>query len=936
VIVFVCQDALVGCLHVVALFLRDAWFLDGKGSNRMIDAKTVSGMGLGRTLGALAFVAALAAGGCNNLADDAESQQGETTTTPVSSDDILGFEKTPGWTWTSTGQRLSERRTKGIQSFALDAPGYETHLTSQKVSSTAAGLANLGDADSQFALDIMLPEVFKTPSATSFVQLKVKSAARGLAQTDLGKIKLNDLPGGVFKTVKWNIPSSVRSKLANASYTDLIFDIYIHPFDCPSDTIRIDNLRVKAPSRAPAGAGVSVDLVALRTYNPEVSTPGEAHFPSGPIQIPQSFHVKLGKSGVAANTVKLELGYNTTIAYTCTYAAGNVGGTGRSYEFSKCTGGGKVGDIVSADFARLTIVKGDATAGTTKIRAQLAGAPVGDETGRGVIAAIPTFWGDTPDEANGIMNAYSTTLNAAVKTERRVITFPTPELANRRGDGSPRDLLDPNLPPPPNDPPFKKDGHMSPGGWFDAWWALEGKLVFGGADNHQTSHFDATASINVYLWGFTMTMASMQTIVETDSGRVTAGGIQQPNTHGELHMYLFGLELPGGGAADVQTGFIYNIARKDTYNAPPIPIWFFSIQMGVITQAGVTATGALSADGFRIKVAPNFGVAVHVSGGIDLYLASGKVDVTVDLIKAELPITSNLTWSINTSPADCAAHLDFQLDASVALSSGGGAIDLVATLGPCPACYEARWNIFNWRDMPLVTSPIFSYRPLANELMVKLPDPSACHQDLRALVISPESTDTLWAGQTVRVLGMAGRPIGPSTGGHVPPDQPDLDLDLEEPVACEHFTWSSSNPADQWYSTKGCDPLVVWGSTGQRTLTLTVVDEFGEAGSATRVVNVGTAPTGPWPIILSPDPHETFGVAKKATLIGNCVNTAGLGTTITWSQIRNGNETLIAGNADIVPDYTVLRDETVLKLTCTDASGSNSVTMPIFGGTRIH
>jgi hypothetical protein len=934
VIVFVCQDALVGCLHVVALFLRDAWFLDGKGSNRMIDAKTVSGMGLGRTLGALAFVAALAAGGCNNLADDAESQQGETTTTPVSSDDILGFEKTPGWTWTSTGQRLSERRTKGIQSFALDAPGYETHLTSQKVSSTAAGLANLGDADSQFALDIMLPEVFKTPSATSFVQLKVKSAARGLAQTDLGKIKLNDLPGGVFKTVKWNIPSSVRGKLANASYTDLIFDLYIHPFDCPSDTIRVDNLRVRAPSRAPAGAGVSVDLIALRTYNPEVSTPGEAHFAAGPIQIPQSFHVKLGKSGVAANTVKLELGYNTTIAYTCTYVAGNVGGTGRSYDFSKCTGGGKAGDIVSADFARLTIVKGDATAGTTKIRAQLAGAPVGDETGRGIIAAIPTFWGDTPDEINGIINAYSTALNAPAKTDRRFIKLPTPEFAKRHGDASPVDALDPNVPPPPNDPPFHKYGNMSKGGPWDAGWDLNGKLEFGSVDNRSTSHFDATAYVYATVWGHSKTIASLQTVVDTDSGRVTKTGIEQPNTHAELHMYVLDFELPGSGAADVQTGYIYDLSRDDTWDAPPFFVWCFKFTAGVKTHAGVTARGAFSADGFRVSVTPNFALQMHVRGVIYAVIAEGGVDITVDLLRVALPVTANLTWSVNTSPGDCAAHLNFQLDGKSTVSALAGAIDLVVTFGICPACWDESWRLFDWPPALETTSTLFSYAD--STTLVKLGDLSACQQDLRALVISPEATDTLWQGQTVRVLGIAGRPLGQSTGGHVPPDQPDLDLDLEEPVACEHFTWSSSNPTDQWYSTKGCDPLVVWGSTGQRTLTLTVVDEFGEAGAATRVVNVGTAPTGPWPIILSPDPHETFGVAQKATLIGNCVNTAGLGTTITWSQIRNGNETIIAGNADIVPDYTVLRDETLLKLTCTDASGSNSVTMPIFGGTRIH
>ena len=87
---------------------------------------------------------------------------------------------------------------------------------------------------------------------------------------------------------------------------------------------------------------------------------------------------------------------------------------------------------------------------------------------------------------------------------------------------------------------------------------------------------------------------------------------------------------------------------------------------------------------------------------------------------------------------------------------------------------------------------------------------------------------------------------------------------------------------------------------------------------------------------MAPDPDEGYPFGKDIELIGNCVHTAGGGTTITWSQIRNGMETLIAGDADIVPAFNVTQGEILLKLTCTDASGSNFVTMPIHGGTRVH
>lgn len=901
----------------------------------------------GGLLGALALAGSVALIGCGELPSDGETSLGATTTTTtpvvVASDDILGFEKTPGWTWTSTGQRLSERRTKGLQSFALDAPAYETHLTSQKVSSTAVGLANLADADSQFALDIMLPEVFKTPTATSYVQLKVKSSSRGLAQTDLGKIKLNDLPGGVFKTVKWNIPSSVRSKLGSASYTDLIFDLYIRPFDCPSDTIRVDNLRVRAPSRAPAGAGVSIDLVAQRTYGPEVSLPGEARFPAGTLQIPQSFHVKLGKSGASTNTVKLELGYNTTIAYTCTYVAGNVGGTGKSYDFSKCTGGGKAGDIISADFARLTIVKGDATAGTTKIRAQLAGAPLGDETGRGLIAAMPTWWGETPAEIDQIINAYSTALNAPARTERRFIEMPTPDFALRHGDGSPRDLLDPNLPPIPNDPPFSQEGHMNPGsGTWDAWWALNGKLEISSADNRQTSHFDATASVNVMVWGFTQQIAALQLVADTNGGRITSTGVEQPSSHGEVHLYLLGTEIPPGGASlDAQTGFLYTQSKDDVYNAPAFHIWIFAIQAGVTSHAGFTASGYLSADGFRINVTPDFKLGMHLFGGIDVFIASGGLDANVQLLDVALPVNANLTWSVNTSPGDCKARLDFLLDAKLTLKTLGGNVDLVAHFGVCPFCYDERWRLFSWKGVDLGTVPIFSFTPAQAGIQTEwpLPDVSACHQDLHVLIKGETSADTNWAGQTVRFGGIAGRPKGPSTGGG-PLTGPNLDLDLEDPVPCQYWTWKSSNPNDEinfGAPTGVCNPLIRWadGELGQRTLTLKVTNQFGETGTHAVVVNVTTPPPGPLPVIIGPYPGEIFLEGSETTLIGNCTNWQGGTQTFTWAQVRDGVETTIPNpNGSIVVGYTVRKGDTLIKLTCTEGGLSNSVSLPIFGNTR--
>ncbi len=894
-------------------------------------------LGSKRAAGALALslsiVMSLAAAGCGESADVIETAQGATTSTVVvASDDILGFEKTPGWTWTSTGQRLSERRTTGLQSFALDAPAFETHLTSQKVSSTAKGLANLADASSQFALDIMLGETVKNPTATSYVQLKVKSAARGLAQTDLGKISLKDLPPGVFKTVKWAIPASVRSKLGGATYTDLIFDLYIHPFDCPSDTIRIDSLRVKSPTAAPAGAGVSLDLIAQRTYGPEVSFPGESHFAAGVVQIPQSFHVKLGKSGPATNTTKLELGYGKTIAYSCTYAAGNVGGTGKSYDFKSCTGGGKVGDLVTADFARLTIVKGDATAGTTKIRAQLAGNPLGDESGRGLVPAMPTFWGDVPAEINQIINDYSTALNAPKKTQERYIAFPVPEFALQHGDGSPRDMLDPNLPPIPNDPPFNKEGHMNPGsGTWDAWWALAGNLTFDGANNHNTSRLEANLSGNVLVWGFPVTVAAMQLVVDTDSGQITSSGLGTPTSHGSLHMFLFGAELPGGGETTAQTGFVYALGDSRTYNAPTIHAWIFSITAGVFAGAGVTSTGDLRLDGFHVAVRPYLNVGAHLAGGIDLGIASGGVDVKIYLLDVHAPIDASLTWTIHTQPTDCNAYLDFLLKADLQLTALGGSADLYATFGPCPFCDHESWNLLRWKGTDLGTQELFNFPMTAAKF--PLPDVSACHQNLRVEVTAPSAGAGFFTGSKVVLGGMAARPDGVSSGqgGGGPNGGPGgiNDLNTDQPVPCQYWTWTSNNASDLGFPATGCNPVVTMGDTvGQRTISLVVVNENGEAGSSNVNINVVQATPGPLPVILSPTPHQIFVKNEVITLVGDYVK----GTEpvdLVWTETIAGVDVEIGHGNNLTTTSPGV--DSVLTLTATDANGTHFASVHITG-----
>src|SRR5262249_16684728 len=189
-------------------------------------------------------------------------------------------------------------------------------------------------------------------------------------------------------------------------------------------------------------------------------TPGVASFPVGLVQVPQSFHVKLGSAG-PNGSVQLALGYGATPFVTCTYDAGP---DGTAYLLTACSGGVHAGDLISADIAGLTILAGDGAAGRRKIGAQVALNPVGDMAGAGVIPPMPTFWGDPPASASQIVTDYFNAVHAAqpITTEERWIQTPVPEFARRSSDGSPHNNL--LGPPPPHDPPFDKEGHLNPGG----------------------------------------------------------------------------------------------------------------------------------------------------------------------------------------------------------------------------------------------------------------------------------------------------------------------------------------------------------------------------------------------------------------------------------------------------------------------------------------
>ena len=791
---------------------------------------------LGARIAALVFcVAGWTA--CGGMEDPMRGAQPEAPRLNASPSDAttLGFESTSAWSLSSGTLALSAVRTQGAASIAITNPSNETDLVSATVSSSAAALSGALDPGATIAVDVLVPAALGNTNNAGSLQLFASCPSRGVKQALLGAVAFTGTRLGIFQTVRFAVGDRLRSALAAGPCGDLSFDFKLHAPGQVAGTYLFDNLRVHSPSVPPAQAAGSVDLIAKLSYSPAASTPGSAHFSLALVQIPQSFHVKLGNAG--SGTASLELGFGSAVFASCTYT-GAQGGT--FYVFTSCTGLLQPGDIIPADFARLTILSGDSGAGLTKVAAQLARNPVGDTAGAGVIAPMPTWWGDTPDQANQIVTSYFQTVNAAPKTDERYISTPVPDFARRHGDGMPYDTA--SGPPPPNDPPFHKSGHLNPGSHtWDAWWQLDGNLSGNSTSSGSTTtHFDATLGAHALVWGADIDIADA--VATLDSG---------PQSGGSLDLYLFSLKLPLGGSVDASLPLSYDLKFDDNFDLPAIHIWIFSITIGLNAGVSLSATGTVSPTYIDIAVAPGGHVGAHLEGDIDIYIASGGVSARIDLISVSLPITAYASWGISTTPADCAAHFNVQLDGQLKFASGGGEVDLVAKFGICPFCDHESWPIFSWGPLASSTSNLFHFPATITSIPL---DNALCFLPLTVSIGSPVDGATVQAGLAVQAGAVA---IRPGTPGNPAQNLP-----------CSTLTWTASPGASFSAGAAGCSPFITFPAAGNYTVTAHAVDSYGETGSASVGVSVTPAPAG-FNAYISPGPPPGYTyvpiLAKQST-----------------------------------------------------------------------
>jgi hypothetical protein len=790
----------------------------------------------------------------------------------VDSNATMGFETPQAW-WPisrfGTIASATTTRTQGSFAYSLAQPSEQTTLISLPVASTAKALAGLDDAGATFEVDVMLPTQLGNPATEGFLVLFVSSPSRGL-RANVGAVRFRGLRTGTYTTMKFPIPAAVGLALGDASFNDLTFafllssvgvsegmygdaapinsGLFTPPF---SGTYLFDNLRVHSVSsstaKPPAGYGTSVDLVSIG------STPEAKRFDVGIVQVPDSFHLKLGTA--RSTTVKLDIGYDGTPSFTCTYAPDATDVSGKSYTIGSCTGGKRPGDLVGADWVRLTIVGGD---NSMKIDAQLAGNPVGDLAGSGILPPMPTWWGDfdscepspvkgkvvttSPScaaqaaQASQIVTRYFNKLNTS-NTPKDWIVAPAREGARRHGTGLPHHNLT-GQPPSLTDPPFSEEGHLNAGGDFDAYYQLNGNLDpqnIAGTDRN-TTHFDATFATHAVLFGQDVDIVDINTVADTDSGETTPK-FMKPKSTGQLHLFVFGIEVPPGGfSVDPSTGFSVDPTVSQSFDLPPLQIWIFSITLGADANAELNASGGAALSGVDLKVTPSASVGAHMNGSIDLGIASGGVDAKVNLIAVSTPVIAQAKWVLNTDATTCAMTLNGSTRGDLQLSSGGGKVDLVATFGFCPFCDHESWNLFNWPPLASVNENLFNAD--LGFPAFQLPA-SLCTKPLTVRIASPSQGATLSGGRAVTLSGIATSP----NASFVP---------------CNKLNWSFTGPAGATLPPAvGCSPTVIFpqptsGTPAPWTINLSASNTYTnqyetitESGKATPVsVSVTNLPPG--------------------------------------------------------------------------------------------
>lgn len=874
-------------------------------------------------LSCAALLAAMAA--CDSGPEVVEARQAALTA-PT---DPLQFEAASDWRFTQGGARslaLTNVHTQGASALAVTAPQPSTRLESKPLASTHPQLSRL-DVGASMALDFQVPVQQANPFWFGAVQAYVSAPSRNVFNAYLGQVELTGIRRGVFTTLHFKLPDAAAAALKGATYSDLTFGVVL---TVPANTTGVyvlDNLRVKGPlpprptDVSQITGGQSILLQAYKEYAPPASQIATQSFAQGVIQIPGSFHLVSGRTGTGSARFEFKLG--TATPTVCTYAASS---SLTDFVFSSCAGGARAGDLVPADMVRLTVVNGDPAAGKTKIKAQIALNPVGDELVTG-LPPIPTSFGNTGAEVAAALDAFVQQQRNWQITDNVVVRLPTPDIAV----GAPV-IRNENVifgPPEDNDPPFAINSRLTGTDLADAGWHVNGSISAPiDAAGARRTHLDVDLGIDI--WLLTANINSVIGLTGSVDTHTPAfdGTTVQPTTSTAQFCYRYlGIAQVCKGPFNATTGLNQNIVDiNQSITLLSVNYWVFRVTASGNLQLKADISGGFTPNGFALTFQPNASLGARLEGGLALGgFLGGGVFANVTLVGIQAPITTQVNAVLNASPAACNIQVSESLTASVTISTGGGRIGYYLEGGlTCGffagLCWRDEGNFFEWQGFSR-TYEILPAAPLANQ-SIPLPAALCTPTGLAEGGISyPAVGQSFNAGDVSFLSGGFSRTFVNTSGG----------LPFPTFFDCHRLGWSSSDPSDVITTSDvpvagggtDCFTTIKYGTSGARTITLTASDPLLGNGLDTRAttVLVGNPATAPVVTMVRPAPYENPGNCNSIPGSGSATDPSGLVTTLSWFQVTRPN---LAGVQVGTGPTASLGDGEIIRLVATNSAGQRA------------
>jgi RHS repeat-associated protein len=204
---------------------------------------------------------------------------GTSASCPVSvAEEILGFESTKGWSFTTTAGTiigLNPINTQGASSLEIAAQNYAPLVS--------APMASLGPIGPTALLDIMLPAVQANPYWYGEVKLFVSSPSLGIYNVYLGDVGLTGLPLQQWQTLAFQIPAATVTALSTGTYSDLTFEIDINVPSTETGHYLLDNLRLSSQiTPILLGIGQDENGVNKAVFSYQTTSTTTVNVPYGP------------------------------------------------------------------------------------------------------------------------------------------------------------------------------------------------------------------------------------------------------------------------------------------------------------------------------------------------------------------------------------------------------------------------------------------------------------------------------------------------------------------------------------------------------------------------------------------------------------------------------------------------------------------------------